>query len=131
MVSVLRVGPDLQMLGDPGEAFPGLMMGTPYGIEDAPCSSRANPPVPTWNAAAPYRFQVGLADDMIGYMSPPWAYTSVAGAVARPPQRPDKADAPDSKGHPHQQRTEGVGPSAGGFVAQNLTGILKQQGADP
>jgi hypothetical protein len=77
-VSVLRVGPDLQLLGNPGEAFPALMVGSPWGIEDAPCPSRANPSVPTWNADAAYRFQVGLADDMIGYLSPPWAYTSVS-----------------------------------------------------
>jgi hypothetical protein len=131
-VSVLRVGPDLQLLGNPGEAFPGLMLGTPFGIEDAPCPSRANPPVPTWNASAAYRFQVGLADDMIGYMSPPWAFTGVAGIYAGPPEcQNDPQTDRDSKGHKHKLETEGVGPSAGGYVAQNLTGILKQQGADP
>jgi hypothetical protein len=87
--------------------------------------------VPTWNAGAAYRFQVGLADDMIGYMSPPWAYTSVAGVFAGPPECQDDDNDVDSKGHQHKLETEGVGPSAGGFVANNLTGILKQQGADP
>jgi hypothetical protein len=130
-VSVLQVGPDLQLIGNPGEAFPALMLGSPWGIEDAPCSSRANPPVPTWNAAAAYRFQVGLADDMIGYMSPPWAYTDVAGIYAGPPECQNDSNDVDSKGHKHKLETEGVGPSAGGFVADNLTGILKQQGADP
>ena len=130
-VSALRVGPDLQLLGNPGEAFPALVVGSPWGIEDAPCSSRANPAVPTWSAGAAYRFQVGLADDMIGYMSPPWAYTSVAGVFAGPPECQDDANDVDSKGHQHKLETEGVGPSAGGFVADNLTGILKQQGADP
>jgi hypothetical protein len=131
-VSVLRVGPDLQLLGNPGEAFPGLMLGTPFGIEDAPCPSRPNPPVPTWNAVSAYRFQVGLADDMIGYMSPPWAFTDVAGVYAGPPEcQNDPQTDRDSKGHKHKLETEGVGPSAGGFVAENLTGILKQQGADP
>jgi hypothetical protein len=131
-VSVLRVGPDLQLLGNPGEAFPGLMVGTPFGIEDAPCPSRANPPVPTWNASAPYRFQVGLADDMIGYMSPPWAFTDVAGIYTAPPEcQNDPNTDRDSKGHQHKLETEGVGPSAGGYVADNLTGILKQQGTDP
>jgi hypothetical protein len=131
MTSVLRVGPDLQLLGNPGEAFPGLMLGTPFGIEDAPCPSRANPSVPTWNAVAPYRFQVGLADDMIGYMSPPWAFTSVAGLYAGPPECQNDQDDIDSKGHKHKLESEGVGPTAGAFVADNLTGILKQQGADP
>jgi hypothetical protein len=131
-VSALRVGPDLQLLGNPGEAFPGLMLGTPFGIEDAPCPSRPNPTVPTWNAGAPYRFQVGLANDMIGYMSPPWAFTDVSGIYTAPPEcQNDPSTDRDSKGHKHKLETEGVGPTAGGLVADNLTGMLKQQGADP
>jgi hypothetical protein len=131
-VSVLGVGPDLQLLDNPAEAFPGLMVGTPFGIEDAPCPSRANPSVPTWNAAAPYRFHVGLANDMIGYISPPWAFTDVAGIYAAPPECQNDPDTDvDSKGHKHKLETEGVGPTAGGLVADNLTGMLKQQGADP
>jgi hypothetical protein len=130
-VSALRVGPDLQLIGNPGEAFPALMLGSRWGIEDAPCPSRANPPVPTWNAAAAYRFQVGLADDMIGYLSPPWAFTSMAGLFAGPPECQNDADDRDSKGHKHKLESEGVGPTAGGSVAQNLTGVLKKQGLDP
>ncbi len=108
------------------------MLGTPFGIEDAPCSSRANPSVPTWNATAGYRFQVGLADDMIGYMSPPWAFTDVAGIYAAPPEcQNDPNTDKDSKGHQHKLETEGVGPTAGGLVADNLTALLKQQGSDP
>jgi hypothetical protein len=132
VTGALRVGPDLQLLDNPGEAFPGLMVGTPFGIEDAPCPSRANPPVPTWNAVASYRFQVGLADDMIGYMSPPWAFTDVTGIYTAPPEcQNDPNTDRDSKGHQHKLETEGVGPTAGGLVADNLTGMLKQQGADP
>lgn len=131
-VSVLSAGPDLQLIENPGEAFPGLMVGTPFGIEDAPCASRPNPPVPTWNATASYRFQVGLADDMIGYMSPPWAFTAIPGIFAAPPECTNDPDTDkDPKGHQHKLETEGVGPSAGGSVADNLTGLLKQQGADP
>ena len=131
-VSALSAGPDLQLIENPGEAFPGLMVGTPFGIEDAPCPSRANPPVPTWHATAGYRFQVGLADDMIGYMSPPWAFTAIPGIFAAPPECANDPDTDkDSKGHQHKLETEGVGPTAGGAVADNLTGILKQQGSDP
>jgi hypothetical protein len=132
MTSVLRVGPDLQLLGNPAEAFPALMLGSPFGIEDAPCPSRPNPPVPTWHATAAYRFHVGLADDLIGYISPPWAFTSAPGIFPGPPECQNDPDSDrDSKGHQHKLETEGVGPSAGGYVADNLTGILKQQGADP
>jgi hypothetical protein len=131
-VSALKVGPDLQLLDNPAEAFPGLMVGTPFGIEDAPCPSRPNPSVPTWNATAAYRFHVGLADDLIGYISPPWAFTDVAGIYTAPPEcQNDPNTDRDSKGHQHKLETEGVGPTAGGLVADNLTGILKQQGSDP
>jgi hypothetical protein len=131
-VSTLKVGPDLQLLDNPAEAFPGLMVGTPFGIEDAPCPSRPNPPVPTWYATAGYRFHVGLADDLIGYISPPWAFTDVAGIYTAPPEcQNDPNTDRDSKGHQHKLETEGVGPTAGGIVADSLTGLLKQQGSDP
>jgi hypothetical protein len=88
--------------------------------------------VPAWNATAGYRFEVGLADDMIGYMSPPWAFTDVAGIYAAPPEcQNDPNTDKDSKGHQHKLETEGVGPTSGGLVADNLTGLLKQQGSDP
>ncbi|MCU1588160.1 MAG: hypothetical protein JWN31_1653, partial [Frankiales bacterium] len=59
-VSVIDLGPDLQLLANPGESFPALAVGSHWGIEDAGCPERANPPVPTWHARARYRFQVGL-----------------------------------------------------------------------
>jgi hypothetical protein len=131
-VSVLSAGPDLQLIGNPAEAFPALMVGSPWGIEDAPCASRPNPPVPTWHATASYRFQVGLADDMIGYISPPWAFTDVAGIYVAPPECQNDPDTDkDSKGHQHKLETEGVGPTAGGLVADRLTAVLKGQGTDP
>src|SRR4051794_6467014 len=69
---------------------------------------------------------------MIGYMSPPWAFTDVAGIYTAPPECQNDPDTDrDSKGHKHKLETEGVGPTAGGLVADNLTGMLKQQGADP
>src|SRR5438552_234323 len=73
-VAVMDVGPDLQFIANPGEAFPALMLGGPWGIEDASCPNRENPPVPTWHASAKYRFQVGLGDDLIGYEKPPWSF---------------------------------------------------------
>src|SRR5207249_11831073 len=48
-VAVMDVGPDLQFIANPGEAFPALMLGGPWGIEDASCPNRENPPVPTWH----------------------------------------------------------------------------------
>src|SRR5439155_13361529 len=69
-VAVVDIGPEVQLIANPGESFPALMLGSPWGIETAGCPDRPNPPVPTWHARATYRFQVGLADDLIGYISP-------------------------------------------------------------
>ena len=90
-VAVLDVGADLQFIVNPGEAFPGLMLGSPWGIEDASCPARENPPVPTWHASAKHRFQVGLGDDLIGYEKPAWSF------VYEPPT----FTAPDCNTDPH------------------------------
>jgi hypothetical protein len=119
-VSMLQVGPDLQFLGNPGEAFPGLMLGSPWGIEDASCPSQANPPVPTWHASAKYRFQVGLADDLIGYEKPAWSF------VFAPPTFTSPDCNTDPRGHSHSLESEAVGPAASNAVAQNLADLLDQ-----
>ncbi|MEA2479397.1 MAG: hypothetical protein QOJ07_1319 [Thermoleophilaceae bacterium] len=122
-VSVLGVGPDLQLLMNPGEAFPALMVGSPWGIEDAGCPDRPNPAVPTWHARARYRFQVGLANDKIGYEIPAWAYSSQRGALSDESCVNDDSDK-DPKGHQHKLETEGVGPTASNTVADELTKLL-------
>ena len=43
-VGELSVGSDLQFIDNPGEAFPGLMIGSPWGVEEAGCPNRPNPP---------------------------------------------------------------------------------------
>jgi hypothetical protein len=137
-VATVDIGPDLQFLANPGEAFPALMLGGPWGIEDAGCPERPNPPVPTWHAYAPNRFQIGLADDMIGYEEPAWAFSSLPGAFNYygPPDQGgpatcvDDADDRDPKGHQHKLETEGAGPTASNMVARNLT-LLLEQHPDP
>jgi hypothetical protein len=134
-VEVVNVGPDLQFLGNPGEAFPALMVGSPWGIEDVACPERPNPPVPAWHASATHRFEIGLADDMIGYEEPAWAFTSLPGAFnySGPPDNggpascTDDLDDKDSKGHQHKLETEGAGPTASNLVANHLTDLLKGQ----
>jgi hypothetical protein len=132
-VATVDVGPDLQFLANPGEAFPALMLGGPWGIEDAGCPERPNPPVPTWHAYAANRFQIGLADDMIGYQEPAWAFSSLPGAFNYygPPDHGGPAtcvndlDDHDPKGHQHKLETEGAGPTASNLVARNLTQLLE------
>jgi hypothetical protein len=108
------------------------MLGGPWGIEDAGCPERPNPEVPTWHAYAPNRFQIGLADDMIGYEEPAWAFSSLPGAFNYygPPDHGGPASCVndfndrDPKGHQHKLETEGAGPTASNLVARNLTRLL-------
>jgi hypothetical protein len=125
--NVLDVGPALQVLTNPGEAFPALMNGSPFGQEEATCPNRPNPPAPVWRAKAPFRFQVGLADDLIGYEIPAWAYFEPGVFTT------DECDfAPeDPKGHAHKLEAEGIGPTASNMVAQQLTDAVSSHGADP
>lgn len=125
-VSVIDLGPDLQLLANPGEAFPALVVGSHWGIEDAGCPDRANPPVPTWHARARFRFQVGLADDLIGYLIPAWGFSTMAGVY--PTTCFNDSDDKDPKGHQHKLETESVGYTAANTVAEKLTALLD---ADP
>jgi hypothetical protein len=120
---VLDLGPDLQMLLWPGEAFPALAVGSPWGIEDAPCADRANPPVPTWHAGAQWRFEVGLADDMLGYLLPPWAFATEPGFTQSTCTTDANSDK-DSKGHQHKLEDESVGWDAAGDIATQMTTLL-------
>jgi hypothetical protein len=118
-VSFMNIGPDLQLLENPGESFPALIVGSPFGIEDAECPGRLNPAVPAWHARAPYRFSVGLADDMIGYLIPAWAYReSQQGVFAV-----DQCDLQGTK-HKHKLESEGVGPTASNAVGDRLAALL-------
>ena len=119
-VAVLDVGPDVQFLGNPGESFPALMVGGPWGIEDASCPNRENPPVPTWHARARFRFQAGLADDLIGYEKPAWSFLyDTPGTYT-----PTDGCTSDPHNHSHALEDEAVGPAIGNLVAHHLTDLL-------
>ena len=121
-VAVVDLGPDIQLIANPGESFPALMLGSPWGIETAGCPDRPNPPVPTWHARATYRFQVGLADDLIGYLIPAWGFSDQPGVYATTCFNDDSNR--DPAGHQHKLETESVGPTAGNLVAEHLTALL-------
>jgi len=128
-VSVLNIGPSLQFLGNPGEVFPAVMNGSPFGVDEVGCPGRPNPPAPTWHASAANRFPIGLANDMIGYQIPAWAYSEIPGAFANQPPNADTctndpSTGLDPAGHKHKLETEGLGPSASNDVATHLTNLL-------
>jgi hypothetical protein len=83
--------------------------------------------VPTWRAHAAFRFQVGLADDLIGYEIPPWSFIEPGVFTT------DQCDlnGGDRKGHHHKLESEGVGPTASWAVAQALTHVIDSHGQDP
>jgi hypothetical protein len=117
-VSVASIGPDLETIDNPGEAFPALMLGSPFGVEDESCN-RPNPAVPTWHANALFRFQVGLADDMIGYMIPAWAFASGTPGLFN-----NDTCYQDMNGHGHKLESESAGPTSANDVANTLAGLL-------
>src|SRR5205823_14872575 len=118
-VAVMDVGPDLQFIANPGEAFPALMLGGPWGIEDASCPNRENPPVPTWHASAKYRFQVGLGDDLIGYEKPPWSFLYDTPGSFTPTDCTS-----DPHNHSHALEDEALGPTAANLLAHKLADLL-------
>jgi hypothetical protein len=118
-VALATLGPDLQVIANPAESFPALELGSPWTIDDAECPSRANPPVPNWISPARWRFNAGLADDLIGYIGPSWAFAPDT------PGTYTAADCPQQQGkHAHKLETESVGPSAGNIVAQALADLI-------
>ena len=117
-VSYADIGPDLQLIDNPGEAFPALMLGSPFGVEDASCN-RPNPAVPTWHAHAVYRFQVGLADDLLGYLIPAWGFASGTPGLFN-----SDTCYQDANGHGHKLESESIGPFGANAVADNLAALL-------
>ncbi|MCA1831275.1 MAG: hypothetical protein ABR548_14610 [Actinomycetota bacterium] len=120
-VGIVNIGP-LQFLANPGEAFPALTKGSHWGIDEG-CSGRPNPPVPSWSSSADYRWDVGLADDMIGYESPAWSWDSDQTTYENPLD-PCSNDS-DEQGHHHGLEDESVGPTGGNIVAAHLSVLAK------
>ena len=120
-VSYSQIGPDLQLIDNPGEAFPALMLGSPFGQSDESCN-RPNPAVPTWRSDAAFRFQVGLADDMIGYMIPAWAFASGTPGLFN-----NDGCYQDMNGHGHKLESESAGPTSANDVANTLAQLLSRR----
>jgi len=131
-VGLLNLGPDLQVLANPGEAYPSLVEGNPWGLEDAACPMRPEPlvgsaaAVPAWHATAAHHLEMGLADDMVGYEIPgpewfadPAVYADPTCPLGAAAQSDPTADI-DANGHYHKLESESVGPEAGTLVAQHL-----------
>src|ERR1700737_4064032 len=80
----------------------------------------------------PYRFLVGLGEDMIGYMFPPGNFVGSEGQVAKEPwvaYQKAKNGGHDRFGHGHADDAESVGPYAGLSVTSSLQRLLTGDGA--
>jgi hypothetical protein len=123
-VGVVKIG-DLEFIANPGEAFPALMKGSHWGQNES-CGSRENPPVPTYYSGAKYRWDMGLANDMIGYELPAWGWDESAAVYTSPDDPCSQQSSSGDKGHHHALESESLGPVAGNIVAKHLVAILEQ-----
>jgi hypothetical protein len=91
-------------------------------------------PMTPWISAEmtqPYRFLVGLGEDMIGYMFPPGNFVGSEGQVAKEPwvaYQKAKKTGHDRFGHGHADDAESVGPYAGLAVTNALQQLLASDG---
>jgi hypothetical protein len=145
-VGVLTLGP-VQLAYSPGEVFPFTETRGPIGEAQMPfptdCYEPAsenfycgNPlPMTPWVSAEmtrPYRFLVGLGEDMAGYLFPPGNFVGSEGEVNRQPwtayESTAKNPGHDRFGHGHADDTESVGPYAGLSVTSTLQRLLAADG---
>ena len=128
-VGLVDLGPQLEILLNPGESYPALIQGHPFGQEEISCPERAEPPVPAWHAPADHKVEVGLGDDMLGYEIPapgwfadPGVYAD-AGCPAGAQAQSNPAADVDQYGNYHKLESESVGPDTGNLVAGQLAGL--------
>ena len=92
-------------------------------------------PMTPWVSAEmtkPYRFLVGLGEDMIGYMFPPGNFVGSEGEVNQQPwltyENANNNGGHDRFGHGHADDSESVGPYAGLSVTNGLQQMLASDG---
>jgi hypothetical protein len=146
-VGVLTLGP-IQLAYSPGEVFPFTEVRGPIDEARMPfptnCYEPASEnfycgtplPMTPWVSAAmtrPYRFLVGLGEDMAGYLFPPGNFVGTEGEVNRQPwlayETTKKNGGHDRFGHGHADDAESVGPYAGLSVTSALQRLLASDGA--
>ena len=146
-VGVLTLGP-VQLAYSPGEVFPFTEIRGPIDEAQMPfptdcydpttndfyCGSPL--PMTPWISAQmtrPYRFLVGLGEDMIGYLFPPGNFVGSEGEVDQQPwlgyEATGQNGGHDRFGHGHSDDAESVGPHAGLAVTAALQQLLASDGA--
>jgi hypothetical protein len=145
-VGVLTLGP-IQLAYSPGEVFPFTEVRGPIDEAQMPfptnCYEPASEnfycgsplPMTPWVSAEmtrPYRFLVGLGEDMAGYLFPPGNFVGSEGEVNQQPwlayETTNKNGGHDRFGHGHSDDAESVGPYAGLSVTSALQRMLASDG---
>jgi hypothetical protein len=145
-VGVVTLGP-IQLAYSPGEVFPYTEIRGPIDEAQMPFPTNCYEPssenfycgtplpmTPFISAemTKPYRFLVGLGEDMIGYMMPPGGFVGGEGTVASEPwasyEETNKNGGHDRFGYGHSDDTESVGPYAGLSVTTALQQLLQADG---
>jgi hypothetical protein len=145
-VGVLTMGP-IQLAYSPGEVFPFTEVRGPIDEAQMPfptdcfeplsenydCGSPL--PMTPWTSAEmtrPYRFLVGLGEDMIGYMFPPGDFVGSEGESNKQPwvtyEDTGKNGGHDRFDYGHDDDAESVGPYAGLAVTSALQQLLSGDG---
>jgi hypothetical protein len=145
-VGVLTLGP-VQLAYSPGEVFPFTEVRGPIDEAQMPFPTNCYEPVSEsfycgtplpmtpWVSAEmtkPYRFLVGLGEDMAGYLFPPGNFVGTEGEVNQQPwlayETTSKNGGHDRFGHGHSDDAESVGPYAGLSVTSALQRLLANDG---
>jgi hypothetical protein len=146
-VGVVTLGP-IQLAYSPGEVFPFTEVRGPIDASQMPFPTDCyNPatrdfscgsplPMTQWTSAEmnrPYRFLVGLGEDMIGYLFPPGNFVGTQGEVNQQPwaayEDTSENGGHDRFGHGHADDAESVGPHAGLAVTTTLQQLLESSGS--
>ncbi|MFN2582727.1 MAG: hypothetical protein ABR498_08320 [Candidatus Dormibacteria bacterium] len=126
---LIDFGPQLQMLLAPGEAYPALVEGHPFGVEQISCPERPEPATASWHASATHKIEMGLADDMLGYLIPAPGWFADPAVYADPncPQgaqfNSDPSADYDQYNNYHKLESESVGPDTGNSVGVHLSSL--------
>jgi hypothetical protein len=144
-VGVLTLGP-VQLAYSPGEVFPFTEVRGPIDEQQMPFPTNCyeplsenffcgtSLPMTPWTSAEmtrPYRFLVGLGEDMIGYMFSPGNFVGSEGEVEKEPwaaYENTKKTGSDRFGQGHSDDSESVGPYAGLAVTDSLQQLLAADG---
>jgi hypothetical protein len=125
-VAAFQIG-DGEFISLPGEVFPFTFLRSFLGPDDMPNPQYSLPPWPLPHMHAPYRFQNGLGEDMIGYIFPRGNGVGVPG---EDPSNPT-GEGPDRFGCGHSDDSEAASSQAGDIIGQRLVELLDSRASAP